>query len=53
MADRPTRKLGRAGLQVAMLGYDAMELRGAPRACDITDNQADTMLNTVLDSGIN
>jgi aryl-alcohol dehydrogenase-like predicted oxidoreductase len=36
-----------------MLGYGAMELRGAPRARDITDNQADTILNAVLDSGIN
>jgi hypothetical protein len=41
MADRPTRELGRAGLQVTMLGYDAMELRGAAHACDITGNQAD------------
>jgi hypothetical protein len=36
-----------------MLGYDAMELRGAAHACDITGNQADTILNAVLDSGIN
>src|SRR6202047_5670507 len=53
MADLPKRELGRTGLQVTMLGYGAMELRGAPRARDITDNQADTILNAVLDAGIN
>jgi aryl-alcohol dehydrogenase-like predicted oxidoreductase len=53
MADLPKRKLGRTGLQVTMLGYGAMELRGAPRARDITDAQAETILNAVLDSGIN
>ena len=53
MADLPKRELGRTGLQVTMLGYGAMELRGAPRARDITDNQADTIINAVLDSGIN
>jgi len=30
-----------------------MELRGAPRARDITEEQAETILNKVLDSGIN
>jgi aryl-alcohol dehydrogenase-like predicted oxidoreductase len=30
-----------------------MELRGAPRARDITEQQAETILNEVLDSGIN
>lgn len=53
MADLPKRKLGRTGLQVTMLGYGAMELRGAPRARDITEGQAETILNAVLDSGIN
>jgi aryl-alcohol dehydrogenase-like predicted oxidoreductase len=47
------RELGRTGLQVTTLGYGAMELRGAPRARDITEEQAETMLNKVLDSGIN
>ena len=36
-----------------MLGYGAMELRGAPRARDITEAQAETILNAVLDAGIN
>ena len=47
------RELGRTGLQVTTLGYGAMELRGAPRARDITEQQAETILNKVLDSGIN
>jgi aryl-alcohol dehydrogenase-like predicted oxidoreductase len=47
------RELGRTGLRVTALGYGAMELRGAPRARDITEEQAETILNKVLDSGIN
>src|SRR5438477_9921414 len=47
------RERGRTGLQVTTLGYGAMELRGAPRARDITEEQAETILNKVLDSGIN
>jgi aryl-alcohol dehydrogenase-like predicted oxidoreductase len=53
MADLPKRKLGRTGLEVTMLGYGAMELRGAPRARDISESQAETILNAVLDAGIN
>jgi aryl-alcohol dehydrogenase-like predicted oxidoreductase len=45
------RELGRTGLQVTTLGYGAMELRGAPRARDITEAQAETILNKVLDAG--
>src|SRR5215813_9195876 len=47
------RELGRTGLRVTTLGYGAMELRGAPRGRDITELQAETILNNVLDSGIN
>jgi aryl-alcohol dehydrogenase-like predicted oxidoreductase len=47
------RQLGRTGLEVTALGYGAMELRGAPRARDITEAQAETILNKVLDAGIN
>jgi aryl-alcohol dehydrogenase-like predicted oxidoreductase len=47
------RELGRTGLQVTALGYGAMELRGAPRARDITEAQAETILNEVLEAGIN
>jgi aryl-alcohol dehydrogenase-like predicted oxidoreductase len=53
MADLPKRALGRTGLQVTMLGYGAMELRGTPRGRDVTDKQAETILNAVLDAGIN
>jgi aryl-alcohol dehydrogenase-like predicted oxidoreductase len=53
MTDRPTRQLGRTGLQVTVLGYGAMELRGAPRARDISEEQAETILGAVLDAGIN
>src|SRR2546425_1916067 len=53
MTDLPKRELGRTGLQVTMLGYGAMELRGAPRGRDVTETQAETILNAVLDAGIN
>lgn len=53
MPDLPTRQLGRTGLQVTTLGYGAMELRGAPRGRDVTEEQAQRILNAVLDSGIN
>ncbi|SDL37930.1 aldo/keto reductase [Nonomuraea jiangxiensis] len=50
----PTTKLGRTGLRVSRLGYGAMELRG-PQAWGrpISDDEARTVLNTVLDSGTN
>ena len=53
MPELPKRQLGRTGLQVTMLGYGAMELRGAPRGRDVTDAQAETILHAVLDAGIN
>jgi hypothetical protein len=31
MTDLPKRELGRTGLRVTMLGYSAMELRGAAK----------------------
>ncbi len=49
----PTRVLGRTGEQVSILGYGAMELRGAPRGPSIDDAQASRVLDAVLDSGIN
>src|ERR1700680_4445328 len=33
-------EFGRTGLQITTLGYGAMELRGAPRARDITEAQS-------------
>lgn len=53
MPDLPTRTLGRTGLNVTALGYGAMELRGEPRGRDVSEAQAERMLNAVLDSGIN
>ena len=53
MADLPTRELGRTGLSVTMLGYGAMQLRGAPRARNISEAEAERILNAVLDAGIN
>src|ERR1700680_2468272 len=41
------------GCRVTTLGYGAMELRGAPRGRDTTEAQAETILNAVLDAGIN
>jgi aryl-alcohol dehydrogenase-like predicted oxidoreductase len=53
MPGLPKRQLGRTGLQVTMLGYGSMELRGAPLVPHTTDSQAETILNAVLDAGIN
>lgn len=51
----PKKTLGRTGLQVTQLGYGAMEIRGeriwGGRPC--SDEQAGTILNAVLDAGIN
>ena len=49
----PKRTLGRTGLEVTTLGYGAMELRGAPRGPEISDDDARQVLNAVLDAGIN
>src|ERR1700756_4647244 len=49
----PQRELGRTGLPVTVLGYGAMELRGSPRGRDVTEVQAETILNAALDAGIN
>ena len=42
------RTLGKTGLQVTVLGYGAMAVRR-----DISDDDADRVLNAVLDAGIN
>jgi aryl-alcohol dehydrogenase-like predicted oxidoreductase len=47
-----TRTLGRTDAGVTILGYGAMELRGAPRGPVITDEHAGRLLNAVLDGGI-
>jgi aryl-alcohol dehydrogenase-like predicted oxidoreductase len=53
MAGLPKQTLGRTGLEVTTLGFGAMELCGAPAGPEITDDQADRVLNAVLDAGIN
>lgn len=55
MSEIPTRKLGRTGVDVTVLGFGAMELRGASsgRGRPITPEQAEKVLNDVLDQGIN
>ncbi len=53
MPELEKRRLGRTGLEVTALGYGAMELRGAPRGRPVSDDQAQSVLNAVLDSGIN
>jgi aryl-alcohol dehydrogenase-like predicted oxidoreductase len=51
----PTAVLGRTGLTVTRLGYGAMEIRGSRiwGGRPVTEDQAKTILNAVLDSGIN
>ena len=53
MTDLPRRRLGRTGLDVTTLGYGAMELRTTQGAPAISDADAGTLLNEVLDAGIN
>jgi len=52
MTHLPTRTFGTTGLEVTALGYGAMEIRGAPRGREVTAEQAERILNAVLDSGI-
>ena len=48
-----TRTLGRTGLEVTMLGFGALELRGALHGREVSPEHAEMVLNTILDSGIN
>src|SRR5688500_2032785 len=49
------RILGRTGLEVTALGYGAMEIRGTRiwSGRPVSDEQAESILNAVLDAGIN
>lgn len=51
----PTSVLGRTGLDVTRLSFGAMEIRGSRiwNGRAVTDQQAETILNAVLDEGIN
>lgn len=55
MPQLPTATLGKTGLQVTRLGFGAMEIRGSHiwGGRPVTDEQARTILNAVLDAGIN
>jgi aryl-alcohol dehydrogenase-like predicted oxidoreductase len=53
MTEIPRRTLGRTGLEVSTLGYGAMELRGAPTGPDLSADDAATLLNELLDVGVN
>lgn len=53
MTELPRRLLGRTGFEATILGYGAMELRGAPNGPEITDGEAASILSAVLDAGIN
>ena len=49
------KQLGRTGLEVTQLGFGAMEIRGSEAwsGRSVSDEQCDTLLNAVLDAGIN
>ena len=49
----PTRPLGNTGVDVTILGYGAMELRGGARGPEISDDETNRLLNALLDSGVN
>ena len=51
----PQATLGRAGLTVTKLGHGAMEIRGSRiwGGRPVEDSEAETILNAVLDEGIN
>lgn len=53
MSELPRATLGRTGLEVTRLGYGAMELRGTDHFPRLSAGDASTILNKVLDSGIN
>jgi aryl-alcohol dehydrogenase-like predicted oxidoreductase len=55
MSGLEKRALGRTGLEVTALGYGAMEVRGSRiwGGRPVTEEQADAILNAVLDAGIN
>ena len=48
----PRRVLGSTGVEVSVLGYGAMELRGGDHGPAIDDGDAGALLNAVLDGGI-
>lgn len=53
MSSLPKSTLGRTGLEVTRLGYGGMELRGTDHFPRLTAEEANAILNGVLDNGIN
>ena len=53
MNELSRRILGRTGLSVTVLGYGAMDIGGPPAAAEMSDADAERLLNAVLDEGIN
>ena len=55
MTTIPRRPLGRTGFEVSILGYGAFDLRGGDSwsGRPVSDQEAEGMLNAVLDAGIN
>lgn len=51
--DLPTVALGRTGLEVTRLGFGAMDVHNDPGPRALTNEGASTVLNQVLDAGIN
>ena len=52
LTDLPRRRLGTTDLEVARLGYGAMELRDAPRKRALSEREVGRLLGQVLDAGI-
>ncbi len=48
----PTSTLGRTGIEVTRLGFGAMELRDANPKWPLEEEEAELVLNTILDEGI-
>ena len=46
------RKMGRTGLTISRLGYGGMELAGAPLARDLSEGDAASFINRIVDAGI-
>lgn len=53
MPDLELRALGKTGLEVSVLGYGSMELRGPPRGRDLAEGDVHRILNAALDAGVN
>ncbi len=54
MTNLPTNTLGRTGLEITQLGYGGAAIRGKVHGgSEISDKEAEQILHSVLDSGIN